>query len=61
MWIYDLTNHLTVELDTVIVLVIMTCIVETKLYKLHPMDKCVLKDFTKYICLAKSILTIFFT
>ena len=45
MWTYDLTNHLMVELETIIALATMTYIVETNLYELHPMDEQVFNDF----------------
>ena len=44
MWIYDLINHLMIELETIIALAIMTFIVETNLYELHPVDKQVVND-----------------
>ena len=45
MWTYDLTDHLMVELETIIALATMTYIVETNLYELHPMDERVFNDF----------------
>ena len=36
---YGLTNHLIIELDTIIAMAIMTYIVETNLYELHPMNQ----------------------
>ena len=52
-----------VELETIIALATMTYIVETSLYELHPIDEWVFNGFinNKYICLAESILAIFFT
>ena len=45
MWTYDLTNHLMVELETIIALATMTYIVKTNLYESHPMDEQVFNDF----------------
>jgi hypothetical protein len=45
MWTYNLTNHLMVELETVIGLAIMVYIVETNLYELHLMDERVFNEF----------------
>ena len=39
MWTYNLTIHLTVGLETIIALAILTFIVETNLYELHLMDE----------------------
>jgi hypothetical protein len=39
MWTYDMTIHLTVELDAVIALAIMIYIIKTNLYKLHIMNE----------------------
>jgi hypothetical protein len=38
-WSYDLTNHIMVELDTVIALANLTYDVETDTYELHPSDE----------------------
>ena len=55
MWTYDLKNHLMVELEIIIALAIMTYILETNLYELHPMNERVFNDFIidKQLCLAK--------
>ena len=42
MWTYNLTDHLMVELESIIALARM--IVVTTLYKLHPMDEQVFND-----------------
>jgi hypothetical protein len=48
-WSYDLTDHIMVELDTVIALANLTYDVETDTYELHPSDEKVFNDFvTKY-------------
>ena len=52
-----MSDHLKVELETIIALGIMTYIVETNLYELHPMDDQGFND--KLIYLAKSNLAIF--
>ena len=39
MWTYDLTDHLMIELETIIALNTMTYIVETNLYESHPMNE----------------------
>ena len=39
MWIYNLTDHLMAELESIIALAIMIYIVVTNLYKLHLMDE----------------------
>ena len=44
-WVYDLRDHLIVELETIIALATMTYIVETNLYELHPMNERVFNDF----------------
>jgi len=61
MWTHDLTDHLMIELDTIIAIAIMTFIVKNILYKLHLMDERVFNDFiSDKLCLGKSILAIFF-
>jgi hypothetical protein len=45
MWTNDFTIHWMVELETIIALATMICIVDTNLYELHPMDELVLNDF----------------
>ena len=37
--IYDLTNHLMVDLETIIALATMTYIGESNVYELHPGDE----------------------
>ena len=54
---HNMSDHLKVELETIIALGIMTYIVETNLYELHPMDDQGFND--KLIYLAKSNLAIF--
>ena len=44
-WIYDLTNPLMVDLDTIIALAFMTYIVDLNAYELHPRDE---KDFNEF-------------
>jgi hypothetical protein len=44
-WSYDLTDHIMVELDTVIALANLTYDAETDTYKLHPSDDKVFNDF----------------
>jgi hypothetical protein len=39
MWTYDMTIHLTVELDAVIALATMIYIIKKNLYKLHIMNE----------------------
>ena len=39
MWIYDLTDHLMVGLETVIAISTLTYVIETNLYELHPMNE----------------------
>ena len=60
MYTYDLSNHLMVELKTIIALAIKTYIIETYLCELHPMNERLFNDFinNKQICLAKSTLAI---
>ena len=62
IWTYDLMDHLMVELESIIALAIMIYYVVTNLYELHPTDEQVFNDFinAKKICLAKSVLAIFF-
>ena len=44
-WSYDLTDHIMVELDTVIALANLMYDVETYTYELHPSDEKVFNDF----------------
>jgi len=44
-WSYDLTDHIMVELDTIIVLADLTYDAETDTYKLHPSDEKLFNDF----------------
>jgi hypothetical protein len=43
-WNYDLTDHIMVELDTIIALANLTYDVETDTYELHPSDEKVFND-----------------
>lgn len=64
MWTYDLTNHLMVEVDTIIALTTMIYIVDRFFYGRHPMNKHICSDFTndkQYACFGKSILDIIST
>ena len=69
-WSYDLTDHIMVELDTVIALANLTYDAETYMYELHPSDEKVFNDFiTKnpwfdnihiigpYFCISKLLCT----
>ena len=38
IWTYDLTDHLVVELETIMALATMTYILKTNLYEFHPMN-----------------------
>lgn len=40
MWMYDSTNYLMVELETIIALATITYIIEKQIYKLQWMNKC---------------------
>lgn len=44
-WTYDLTDHLMVDLETIIALATMTYIGESNVYELHPGDEKVFNDF----------------
>ena len=44
-WKYDLTDHLMVDLETIIALATMTYIGESNVYELHPGDEKVFNDF----------------
>ena len=44
-WTYDLTDHLMLDLETIIVLATMKYIGESNVYELHPGDEKVLNDF----------------
>ena len=45
MWIYDLMDHLMIELENTIALATITYILKPNLDKLHPMDEQLSKDF----------------
>ena len=45
LWTYDLTNHIMVDLETIIALAIVTFVVEKNVYELHPMNEEVFNDF----------------
>lgn len=47
MWTYDLTNHIMVDLEMVIVLTMITFMIGTNLYKILPLDKRVFHGFIK--------------
>jgi hypothetical protein len=44
-WSYDLTDHIMVELDTIIALANLTYDAETDTYELHPSDEKVFNNF----------------
>ena len=45
LWTYDLTDHIMVDLETIIALATITFIVESNLYEVHPMDAKVFNDY----------------
>ena len=45
MWTNNFTNRWMVELETIIVLATVICIIETNLYESHPMNELVFNDF----------------
>ena len=44
-WTYDLTDHLIVDLETIIALAFMTYIINLNAYELHPEDEKIFNVF----------------
>ena len=45
LWTYDLTDHITVDLETIIALATITFVIEKNLYELRPTDEKVFNGF----------------
>ena len=45
LWTYDVTDHIMVDLKTIIALTIVTFVLRKTLYELHPTDRNLFNDF----------------